>query len=121
MRCSHDSERTLHQGRPPPPHLAGGVLHVCASAGLGGSPDTHRHTGGSGAQMQMMSAMLLIEPIEVLAGDITGEGDVDFADLERLANKWLWTGTPGSILEDIVKDGSVDFLDFTKLAENWMK
>jgi hypothetical protein len=65
----------------------------------------------------MMSAGI---PMEIrLAGDITGEGNVDFADLTRLSDKWLWTGTPGNIPKDINKDGSVDFLDFAKLAENW--
>jgi len=60
-----------------------------------------------------------------VAGDITGEGDVNHADLAKLAEKWLWAGSPGSIDEDIAPppdgDGKVNFLDFALLAENWMK
>ena len=75
--------------------------------------------------MQMMSLGLPAALGEEIAGDITGEGDVDIADLKRLTEKWLWIGTPGSIDEDIAPqpdgDGIVNFLDFALLAENWMK
>ena len=71
---------------------------------------------------QTSSSIILLDP---KLGDITGEGDVNIADLIRLAEKWLWIGTPGGIDEDIAPlpdgDGKVDFLDFSKLAENWMK
>ena len=53
--------------------------------------------------------------------DINVDGIVDYYDLERLANRWLWRGNPGAIQEDLVKDGIVNFLDFAKLAESWMK
>ena len=46
---------------------------------------------------------------------------MDFEDLRRLANYWLWTGVAGSVPEDIVEDGFVDFVDFAELAENWLK
>ena len=60
-----------------------------------------------------------------LVSDITGEGDVDFDDLVRLTDKWLWTGTPGGIDEDIAPltygDGIVNFKDFAILAGQWLK
>jgi len=55
-----------------------------------------------------------------ILGDITGDGKVDFADLARLANEWLWTGQPGSISEDILQDGIINFADFALLAQNWL-
>lgn len=60
------------------------------------------------------------EPGE-LVGDFTGDGKVDFDDLARLADRWLWAGEAGSIPEDIVRDGSVDFSDYAEFAENWMR
>ena len=55
-----------------------------------------------------------------LIGDITGDGNVDWYDLARLADRWLWKGIPGSIDEDILQDGILDFLDLAKLAGDWM-
>jgi pimeloyl-ACP methyl ester carboxylesterase len=58
-----------------------------------------------------------------IVGDITGNGDVDFADLEVLAEQWLQP--PGNPSADIAPvpngDGIVNFLDFALMAENWMK
>lgn len=84
------------------------------------------HSAPLGSGMQMMSLGLPTALGEDgVVGDITGEGDVNMADLMRLAEKWLWTGTPGSIDEDIAPhpdgDGIVNFLDFALMAENWMK
>jgi hypothetical protein len=56
-----------------------------------------------------------------LKGDLNYDAKVDFDDLIRLADKWLWTGNAGSIAEDIVRDGIVNFADFAVLAEEWMK
>jgi len=67
---------------------------------------------------QTSSTVVIFEP---KLGDLTIDGVVNIKDLARLAEKWLWTGEPGSILEDIVIDGYVDFLDFAELAENWKK
>lgn len=72
--------------------------------------------------MQQTSSSTIILGSE---SDITGEGVVDAADLKRLAEKWLWTGTPGSIDEDIAPqpdgDGIINFLDFSVLAEHWLE
>ena len=78
------------------------------------------------SRMQMMSLGLSAALGEDgVVGDITGEGDVNMADLMRLAEKWLWTGTPGSADEDIAPhpdgDGIVNFLDFAIMTENWME
>ncbi len=84
------------------------------------------YTALEGSSMQMMSLGLPAALGEDgVLGDITGEGDINIADLIRLAEQWLWTGTPGSIDEDIAPppdgDGKVNLLDFAVLAENWMK
>ena len=57
--------------------------------------------------------------LESDASDITGDGDVNYDDLLRLAEQWLWVGSPGGIAEDISEDGIVNFADFALLAENW--
>jgi hypothetical protein len=75
------------------------------------------YTRTDSSQMQMMSAAV---PIEV-TGDISGDGEVDFEDLWKLAEMWLWTGQAGEIAEDIFADGIVNFKDFAELAEGWRK
>ena len=72
--------------------------------------------------MQQTSlSLIVLEP--PLAGDITGEGIVDFIDLALLADQWLQP--PGIPSADIAPgpdgDGIVNFLDFAELAENWMR
>ncbi len=62
---------------------------------------------------------MIVVNINTLDGDVDGNGNVNFIDLKKLEDMWLWTGAPGSILEDAFKDGSVDFLDFAALAKNW--
>ncbi len=54
-----------------------------------------------------------------MLGDIDGDCKVEFLDVARLADNWLWTGAAGSIPEDIVQDGTVDFADFATLAQQW--
>jgi hypothetical protein len=56
-----------------------------------------------------------------LKGDLNYDARVDFDDLIRLTDQWLWTGVAGSIPEDIVRDGTVNFLDFTMLVDEWMR
>ncbi len=56
------------------------------------------------------------------AGDISGDGDVDFEDFAILADQWQQV--PGSPSADIAPgngDGFVDFLDLEELANNWME
>lgn len=57
---------------------------------------------------------------EVITGDLTGDNYVDAADVCQLAEQWLWSGTPGAIVEDIITDGRVDLIDFAALADNWL-
>jgi hypothetical protein len=58
-----------------------------------------------------------------VAGDITGNGKVDFEDLKVLADQWLQP--PGSLSADIAPmpngDNIVNFLDFAILAKNWLQ
>lgn len=76
----------------------------------------------SGESMQQMSStVVLLEPVGLASGDITGEGVVDIDDLVRMADDWL----QGSSLADIYPappygDDIVNFQDFAVLAENWL-
>ena len=58
-----------------------------------------------------------------IAGDITGNGIVDFEDLAILADQWLQP--PGIPSADIAPspngDGIVNFLDFAVLAGHWLE
>jgi hypothetical protein len=72
---------------------------------------------------QMMSVSLSLNDFEgKIAGDISGDGKVNFEDLKILAEQWLQSpGTPSADIAPISTDGIVNFLDFAVLAENWMK
>jgi hypothetical protein len=56
-----------------------------------------------------------------MAGDLTGEGKIDFEDLAKLAGQWLWVGPAGSIPEDITGDGIINLADFAELAQKWQE
>jgi hypothetical protein len=75
------------------------------------------------ATWNLYSASFALKPWQ-LASDFNNDGTVDAIDLIMLANKWLSTGSIGSIPEDIAPqpngDGNVDFLDFAFLAEEWV-
>jgi hypothetical protein len=60
---------------------------------------------------------------ESVVGDLGGDCNVDFADLEVLAEQWLQPPiTPSAdIAPQPNGDGIVNFLDFALMAENWMK
>jgi len=61
------------------------------------------------------------EPISRLAGDITGDGVVDWLDLSALAQAWLATSASPNwnAQADLVADDIIDFRDFAILAQNW--
>jgi len=73
--------------------------------------------GGGAGQTTFTTGIALDDNLS----DITGDGEVDFEDLAKLAEQWL--GPPGSPSADIAPqpdgDGIVNFLDFAKLAEEW--
>ncbi len=71
---------------------------------------------GGGFRESVFTTNIILEP---KAGDLSGDGVVDIEDLGRLAERWLWRGQPGDIVEDIVQDGVVNFADFGRVAENW--
>jgi len=52
--------------------------------------------------------------------DLDLSGKIDFGDIARLADEWLWVGLAGTVDEDIVVDGTVNFLDYGKVAEKWL-
>jgi parallel beta-helix repeat protein len=53
--------------------------------------------------------------------DLVVDGQIDCADVARLAERWLWTGRAMGVPEDIAVNGVVDFADFARLAEEWEK
>jgi hypothetical protein len=57
-------------------------------------------------------------------GDLEPDGDVDLADLQYFALRWMDTGCVAPDWcegADLDFDGTVSLADFTKIAENWLK
>ena len=54
-----------------------------------------------------------------LAGDITGNGPVNYFDLKVLSEQWLTA--PGSPSADLNDDGDVNFADYVIFANDWMQ
>ncbi len=83
---------------------------------------TYDIAGAGQSSQQMSSTMVQLEPI-ILAGDVTGNDEVNFEDLAILAEQWLQI--PGVPSADVAPwpggDGIVNFRDFAVVAENWMK
>ena len=52
-------------------------------------------------------------------GDINSDQSIDIVDLAQLSEMWLWTGSPGQILEDLVVDGEVNLQDFSFFSQKW--
>jgi len=52
-------------------------------------------------------------------GDLNADETIDLLDFSQFADRWLWTGPQGDILEDMIEDGKVDLQDFQVVAENW--
>ena len=51
-------------------------------------------------------------------GDVNRDGYIDETDLNRILDKFGWTGPPGGIPEDINSDGVVDTTDVTTCEQN---
>ncbi len=76
---------------------------------LAATGQTMQHSGSSSVILEQITA----------TGDLTGEGEVDFEDLAKLAGQWLRVGPPGGVPEDITEDGIVNLADFAELAGKW--
>jgi hypothetical protein len=60
----------------------------------------------------------------IVFGDMNGDGNVDFEDLEKFTEHWLETGCIkpfGCEGTDLDNDTDVDFKDFAIFAQNWLK
>ena len=75
--------------------------------------------GDTGETVEQGGSSFVFLGMGNMAGDLTGDDEVDFEDFARLAGQWLWVGPEGGIPEDIIKDGTVNLADFAKLAEKW--
>jgi len=73
-------------------------------------------------QTMQQSSFSIFAP-DPLDCDFTGEGIIDFIDLEMLVDHWLQPpGVPSAdIAPQPTGDGIVNFFDFAALAENWMR
>ncbi|MBN2138455.1 MAG: right-handed parallel beta-helix repeat-containing protein [Sedimentisphaerales bacterium] len=67
------------------------------------------------------SGALLFTPTAPLPADIAPNGQIDYADMAKLAAQWLWKGTPNEVPQDLAADGVVNLADFAELARQWKK
>jgi len=76
----------------------------------------------TGQTSQQMSSTVVLLELEGLAlGDISGDGMVGIADLVRLVEDWLQSGSIADIYPPPPNgDDIVNFKDFAVLAENWL-
>jgi len=59
---------------------------------------------------------------QVLAVDVTGDGKVDYKDLDAMSEQWLETIPPETTLSaDLNTDKKVDLKDFGTLANSWLE
>jgi unsaturated rhamnogalacturonyl hydrolase len=79
------------------------------------------YTGNDHGQLAVIFATTAMKRLEQseLAGDIDGDGDVDFDDLKILADNWL-EDYPSADIFPPGGDGIINFLDFAALAQDWM-
>ena len=70
-----------------------------------------------------VNMLMGMEAFDKIYGDITGNGIVDFEDLDILVGQWLQSpGTPSADIAPLPNgDGIVNFLDFALLANNWLE
>jgi alpha-tubulin suppressor-like RCC1 family protein len=77
----------------------------------------------TGMSIELTLAGVGFAGFDNMAGDITGDGKVDYEDLGKLAAQWLQT--PGIPSADIAPppdgDGVVDFQDFAEMANHWLE
>lgn len=74
------------------------------------------NAGTSAARLNLDNISLVLSPLA--KGDLTGDGRVDFLDLERFTGDWL--GSETGLAGDLNGDGRVDFNDFALLARDWV-
>jgi hypothetical protein len=60
------------------------------------------------------------EPQSFIAGDFEPDGDVDFIDLAKLAQRWLDTICDDCGGADLTGDGQVNIDDLLEFANNWL-
>lgn len=58
-------------------------------------------------------------PVELYAGDVNGDGNINIIDISLAANKFGQTGAPGWVIEDLNLDGKVDISDLAAIARNY--
>jgi len=68
-----------------------------------------------------MASGIASVPLQRSSADLIVDGHIDYLDLARLANRWLWVGQAKGIPADIAADGIVNLADFAELAKEWKK
>jgi rhamnogalacturonyl hydrolase YesR len=106
----------------------GRALQVCTGTGASSDVqfyfDRPREIGNTHAEAGIIWAATAIEMLEQMQppeprGDIDGDGDVDFDDLDILIDNWL-RDEPSADIFPVEGDGIINFLDFAELAKDWM-
>ncbi|MCA9310330.1 MAG: hypothetical protein KDA21_03940 [Phycisphaerales bacterium] len=93
----------------PAPYLAG---HLFAGTTLGG-------TAPFGGYQGIMPNSPTYDPVTPACdGDVDGDHDVDFADLNELLDHWGASVPPGT-MGDLDKNGTVNFADLNILLDSW--
>jgi rhamnogalacturonyl hydrolase YesR len=106
----------------------GRALQVCTGTGASSDVqfyfDRPREIGNTHAEAGIIWAATAMEMLEQMQppeprGDIDGDGDVDFADLDILIDNWL-RDEPSADIFPAEGDGIINFFDFAELAKDWM-
>lgn len=82
-----------------------------------GQPDAETMTGGS----YSLRAGYIPAPPSMTTpcpGDATGDGSVNFTDLNEVLNAW-GTSVPVGTMGDVTGDGMVNFEDLNEVLEYW--
>lgn len=61
----------------------------------------------------------LVKASQRLAGDLDGDGGVDFSDLLYFCDQWLEVGAVGEFSADLDNDGVVSLFDISEFAVDW--
>ncbi|WP_145444694.1 dockerin type I domain-containing protein [Mucisphaera calidilacus] len=96
-------------------------LSAAQSVGLGATIEFFANKATDrGGILTVDNVIATLEEVDLIEGDINGDGSVDLLDLSILATNFQGTDTPYAREEgDLTGDGLVDLLDLSVLASNF--